>query len=104
MKKLLLLVAVCLTFVGCKWYHETFDSPEECAEWYAEEMNDAVEDDDVDEFIEVYNDCDAWQKGLGAADQKKANEAYDKWLEDNASKDKWGDFMEKHADKLKDVL
>lgn len=41
MKKLLLLLAVCLTAVSCQWWHETFDSPEECAKWYIEEMVEA---------------------------------------------------------------
>ena len=104
MKKLLLLLAVCTITVSCKWYHETFNSPEECAEWYAEEMHDAIVDDDVDKFLEVYNDYTKWYKSLGNADQKKAVEAGDKWLEKNGDKEKRNEFIKKHKKELKDKL
>ena len=104
MKKWLLILAVCTITVSCKWYHETFDSPEECAEWYSEQMWEAIQDNDVDEFIEVYNDADAYRKSLGEVDQKKADEASEKWMEKNCDKEKVKEFYNENAEKLKDVL
>lgn len=104
MKKWLLILAVGLTAASCQWWHETFDDPEECAEWYSEQMWKAIQDNDVDEFIEVYNDADAYRKSLGEVDQKKADEASDKWMEKNVDKEKLKEFYEKNAEKLKDVL
>jgi hypothetical protein len=86
MKKLLLLLAVCTITVSCKWYHETFNSPEECAEWYAEEMHDAIVDDDVDKFLDVYNDYTKWFTTLGEVDRIKVNKWWNDWREDNEKK------------------
>jgi hypothetical protein len=83
MKKLLLLLAVCLTAVSCQWWHETFDSPEECAEWYAEEMTEA---DNLSDFEEVYNDYTKWFTTLGEVDRIKVNKWWNDWREDNEKK------------------
>lgn len=100
MKKWLLLVAVCLTLTSCKWIHETFYSVEGCAEWYASEIWDAVEDDDVDAFIEAGNDYEAWYKSLGSADQKTAEKAAEAWSKKNANEEKFFEFIEKHAEEI----
>lgn len=104
MKKLLLLLAVCVTLTSCKWIHETFYSVEDCAEWYAEQMHDAILDDDVDEFIEVYNDWTKWYKSLGDADMKKAVKAGDEWLEKNGDEKKRDEFFKKHKKELRDRM
>ena len=104
MKKLLLLLAVCVTLTSCKWIHETFYSVEDCAEWYAEEMYDAIVDDDVDRFIEVINDWEKWRSSLSFDDMKKAVEAGDEWLEENGDVKKRDEFIKKHKEELRDRM
>ena len=83
MKKLLLLVAVCLTLTSCKWWHETFDDTNECAVWYVEQMYEA---DDLDDFEDIANDFYLWMKDLGKVEQWKAEKALDEWSEENEKK------------------
>ena len=70
MKKLLAILAVCFVMVSCQWWHETFDSTEECVTWYLDELYDAAVAGDVDEFRDLAADCNAYQ-----AD--KLDEAFD---------------------------
>jgi len=95
MKKLLLLLAVCLTAVSCQWWHETFDSPEECAKWYIEEM---VEADNLSDF-EAYNDFTKWENTLGRVDSWKVNKVMNDWSEDN---EKEAEKIDKKLDDLRD--
>lgn len=100
MKKLLLLLAVCLTAVSCQWWHETFDSPEECAKWYIEEM---VEADNLSDFEEVYNDFTKWENTLGIVERWKVNKVMKDWSEDNKKEakkidEKLDDLRDKYND------
>ena len=73
MKKLLAILAVCFVAVSCQWWHETFDSPEDCAKWYSEQIQEAYEDGDVEEAVELLGDFMEWYAGLDAADQAKVD-------------------------------
>ena len=83
MKKWLLILTVGLTAASCQWWHETFDDPEECMEWYLDEMSEA---DDLDEFEEIANDYSIWYQNLGRVEQWKADKAWDEWRENHESK------------------
>ena len=101
MKKILLLLAVCVAATSCQWWHETFDSPEECAKWYIEEM---VEADNLSDFEEVYNDFTKWENTLGDVDRWKVNKVVNDWSEDNEKKaekidEKYNDIYEKYMDR-----
>lgn len=100
MKKLLLLLAVCLTAASCQWWHQTFDDPEECAEWYMEELSEAKSND----FEVLVNDFTKWRNNLGLVDELKVNKAIEDWTEDNEKKaekidKKVNDIYEKYRDK-----
>lgn len=77
MKKLLAILAVCFVAVSCQWWHETFDSPEDCAKWYSEQVQEAYEDGDVEEALELLGDFMEWYAGLDAADQAKVDRFVD---------------------------
>ena len=79
MKKLLIIAAACTLMVSCKWWHETFSSPETCAQWYLEEMLDALKDGDVAEALELKNDSQKWYDGLSESDKEKAEKAAKAW-------------------------
>ena len=104
MKKWLLILAIAVTFTACKWIHETFYPVDSCAEWYAEEIWDAVTDNDVDEFVEDFNDCMSWMESLDKADRKKAENAFEKWMEKHASEERLRSFMRSHASELEGRL
>ena len=46
MKKILAILVACAFIVSCQWWHETFSSPEDCVKWYAEQVEEAVNDGD----------------------------------------------------------
>ena len=79
MKKLLIILAACTLMVSCKWWHETFSSPEKCAQWYCEEMLDALKDGDVAEALELQRDAKKWYNGLSQSDKDKADNAIEAW-------------------------
>ena len=83
MKKWLLILAVGFTAVSCTWWHETFNSAEDCQEWYLEELSDA---EDLDEFEEIYNDYTLWNSKLGQVDSWKAYAKEQEWADDNEKK------------------
>ncbi len=92
MKKLLIILAACTLMVSCKWWHETFSSPEKCAQWYCEEMLDALKDGDAAEFMELRNDARAWYKGLNESDQERADKAVKTWRKLHAKEIERYDF------------
>ena len=75
MKKLLIIAAACTLMVSCKWWHETFSSPEKCAQWYCEEMLDALKDGDEARLDKLERDSENWYDGLSESDQEKAEMA-----------------------------
>ena len=79
MKKLLIILAVGTLMVSCQWWHETFSSPEKCAQWYCEEMLDALKDGDVAEALELEQDSEKWYQSLSEEDQKRAKKAIKAW-------------------------
>lgn len=90
MKKLIISLTLgiaMMSITSCRWIHETFYSVEGCAEWYCEELYDAAADNDVNGFIERWDQLQQWMEGLSKADQKRANEAYHKWSDKNEAKD-----------------
>ena len=80
MKKLLAILAVCFVMVSCQWWHETFDSPAECAEWYLDEIYEAASEGDQAKAVELYSDMMKWAEGLDAADAREADEAAWEWM------------------------
>ena len=80
MKKLLAILAVCFVMVSCQWWHETFDSPAECAEWYLDEIYEAASEGDQAKAVELYSDMMKWAEGLSAADAQEADEAALEWM------------------------
>ena len=80
MKKLLAILAVCFVMVSCQWWHETFDSPAECAEWYLDEIYEAASEGDEAKAAELYSDMLEWVVGLDAADAQEADEAALEWM------------------------
>ena len=80
MKKLLVILAVCFVAVSCQWWHETFDSPAECAEWYLDEIYEAASEGDQAKAAELYSDMLKWAEGLDAADAQEADEAAWEWM------------------------
>lgn len=95
MKKWILILAVGITATSCQWWHETFDDPEECTEWYLNELNEA---DDIEEFEEIYNDFTIWRSDLGQVDKWKATAKRDEWYDENEKK---AEKIEKNIDKLR---
>ena len=79
MKKLLIILAACTLMVSCKWWHETFSSPEKCALWYCEEMLDALKDGDVAEALELRKDAKEWLNDLSQSDKDKVINAVEAW-------------------------
>ena len=79
MKKLFIILAVGTMMVSCKWWHETFSSPEKCAQWYLDEILEAAKDGDAAECIELRNDAKAWYKGLSKKDKERVDKATDAW-------------------------
>jgi hypothetical protein len=75
MKKWLLILMVCVVAVSCKWWHETFDNPAECAEWYLDELYEAAADGDVSKFRERANDLDEWEAGLSSSELQEVDQA-----------------------------
>ncbi len=75
MKKWLLILLVCVTAVSCRWWHETFDSPSECGEWYMDELYDAAADGDVSKFRERAKDLDKWEASLSTSELEEVTRA-----------------------------
>lgn len=69
MKKFLAILAVCFVMVSCQWWHETFDSPAECAEWYAEQIAEAFADGDMEKAAELTADFEEYVAGLDEEEQ-----------------------------------
>ena len=69
MKKFLFIWAVCFVMVSCQWWHETFDSPAECAEWYAEQIAEAFADGDMEKAAELTADFEEYVAGLDEEEQ-----------------------------------
>ena len=80
MKKLLAILAVCFVMVSCQWWHETFDSPTECAEWYLDEIGEAASEGDDEKANELYSDMMEWCAGLDAADAVKVSGVLFQWV------------------------
>lgn len=101
MKKLIISLTVALSMLmmvsSCRWIHETFYSVEGCAEWYAEELYDAAEDRDREDFIERMEQFEDWMEDLNKKDQKRALKALRKWAEKNEHKD---DVISDYADEV----
>lgn len=104
MKRLLLILVVCAALTSCRWIHETFYPVDSCAEWYSEKLYDAVLNDDVDEFIEVYNNYTKWVESLDPSDRNKADRASDKWAEKNVDQNKLIDFAQRHYEEVKEYI
>ena len=79
MKKLLIILAVGTLMVSCQWWHETFSSPEKCAQWYCDEMLDALKDGDAAKALELRDDAQEWYTRLNPEDQERANKARKAW-------------------------
>ena len=79
MKKLLIIAAACTLMVSCKWWHETFSSPEKCAQWYLDETLDALKDGDVVEALELEKDAKKWYSGLSEGDKKRVKKVSEAW-------------------------
>ena len=66
MKKFLAILAVCFVMVSCQWWHETFDSPADCAAWYGEQIAEAFADVDFEKAAELTADFEEYVAGLDA--------------------------------------
>lgn len=86
MKKLLVLFAALGLLVSCQLIHQTFDSPDECAAWYLDEIYDAVQDKDAEKVQSLADDSNEWYEGLDKAEQKEADNGSAKWAIDNPEK------------------
>jgi hypothetical protein len=75
-----------MSITSCRWIHETFYSVEGCTEWYLEELYEAAADDDVQDFIERWDQFQQWSEDLNRRDQEKVEEAADKWADNNEAK------------------
>ena len=71
MRRWLLILLVCVAAVSCRWWHETFDDPGECAEWYLDELYEAAVDGDVSKFRERVDDINEWEAGLSASESEE---------------------------------
>ena len=73
MKRLFLAFVVLstLTLTSCGWIHETFCSVEDCAEWYIDELADAVEDNNSAKFCELFVDFNKWCNTLSKEEHAK---------------------------------
>ena len=94
MKKLIISLTLgiaMMSITSCRWIHETFYSVEGCAEWYCEEMYEAVADNDVAEFIEIVDNLENWLDGLNDADRERANNTANKWAKEHETK---ADFVD----------
>ena len=69
MKKLLAILAVCFVMVSCQWWHETFSSPAECAQWYGEQIAEAFADGDFEKADELIADFEEYVAGLDEEEQ-----------------------------------
>lgn len=69
MKRLFVILAACFTMVSCQFYYETFADPEECVDWYMEQVFEATLEEDEAKAEELMNDMYEWYEGLDAADQ-----------------------------------
>ena len=77
MKKFLAILAVCFVMVSCQWWHETFDSPAECAQWYGEQIAEAFADGDMEKAAELAADFEEYVAGLDADEKMElANAMY----------------------------
>jgi hypothetical protein len=92
MKKLLIILAACTLMVSCKWWHETFSSPEKCAQWYCEEKLDALKDGDVAEALELEQDSEKWYQSLSKEDRERAKKAIKAWRKLHAKEIERYDF------------
>ena len=72
MKKLLAILAVCFVMVSCQWWHETFSSPAECAQWYGEQIAEAFADGDFEKATELTADFEEYVAGLDEKEQMEA--------------------------------
>ena len=90
MKKWILILAVGITATSCQWWHETFDDPEECTEWYLEELSKTS---DLKEFEDIYNDYTSWINDLNLTELYKASQAEKDWMK--AHEDKWEKINER---------
>lgn len=79
MKKFLIIMATSTLMVSCQWWHETISSPERCAEWYCEEMLDALKEGDIEKYEELEDQAGEWLCSLDPSDQKRAKEAVYAW-------------------------
>ena len=64
-------MVVCAAFVSCKWWHETFDTVEDCTKWYLDNLYEAAMDNDKEEFDDIVSDMREWVSDLSQEDQQK---------------------------------
>ena len=105
MKKFIIYLTVGFSLMmltsSCRWIHETFYSVEGCAEWYAEELYDAAIDNDIEDFIERYDQMHNWIEGLDKKDQKRAKIALEEWSDKHEIKDRYIEkFANQHCDRF----
>ena len=81
MKKLLVILSACFVMVSCQFWHETFDSPAECTEWYLEQIYEAGLDGDVSKVAELNADYQEWLLDLDESEAAEAGLAALAWLE-----------------------
>jgi hypothetical protein len=79
MKKLLAILAVCFVMVSCQFWHETFDSPADCAVWYLDQIYEASIDGDPEEAADIYADMVEWYDSLDEEDALEADLAAISW-------------------------
>ena len=79
MKKLLIILATSTLMVSCQWWHETISSPERCAEWYCEEMLDALKAGNIAKYEELEDQAEEWLSSLDQSEQERAIEAIYAW-------------------------
>lgn len=68
MKRLLFVLALAASMVSCRLWHEKFDTPEECAEWYLDQIYAAAEKGDFEKGIDLTDDFIAYSETLDTDD------------------------------------
>lgn len=79
MKKLLIILATSTLMVSCQWWHETISSPERCAEWYSNEMLEALKAGNIAKYEELEDQAMEWLSSLDQSEQERAIEAIYAW-------------------------
>jgi hypothetical protein len=83
MKKVFIFLAfsaVIMCTSSCRFIHETFYSPEECAEWYLEQIDEASMSGDMAKAAELTTERMEWYAGLSIEEQMEADRAASSWF------------------------